>query len=154
MTNTTKSKAIEAEAISPALVAFANLAERVPWNATDGIDGILGQIMAAQTVEQLADAWGSQNTENVLDRPLTVTGISKSPSEVGKELGFFLVVEYIDKTTGAQGVFTTGSISVVAQLCKAYVEGWMPLDVLVRKADRPTADGFYPMHLELIGVSF
>jgi len=48
-------------------------------------------------------------------------------------------------------VWTTGSVSVVAQLVKAFMLGALPLYATIRKAERPTANGYYPQHLEVSG---
>lgn len=133
----------------PAVVQqFAQMVGLVPLRGEEGDDTMLAAILNAESVDDLDGAWTGE-TAKVLNRPITVTDISRMPSDIpDNPLGFFLVVEATDQATGEQLVWTTGSKYVVAQLVRAHVAGWLPMACCLRQSDKPTKAGFYPQHLE------
>jgi hypothetical protein len=72
-------------------------------------------------------------------------------SEFAGGLPFFLIVDAADLETGELVTITTGAVSVVAQLAKAHQLGQIPgWRVVPRQAERPSASGYYPQHLEVM----
>lgn len=126
----------------------------IPDAGTTGVEGIVAQIMSVENVAQLGSAWESENTKALVGKVVQITGLSKMESDLPEGLPYFLIVQYLDTETGEVGTFTTGTVSVVAQLAKAYAEGWLPLDCRVEQSKRPTKDGYYPLHLKVLGLSF
>jgi len=122
----------------------------IPEADEDAYVGILASILSAETVEDIDAPWTARSLEAFIDAPLRVTGIRRMPSDFDQGLGTYLVVEANIPGDGERIVLTTGSVSVVMQLCKAYALGALPLLVIVRKAKRASANGYFPMHLEIV----
>lgn len=123
--------------------------QAVPEAGQDGMANILDQIARAGSVQALDAPWQGGGFQLFRDRLVHVHDIRRMPSDFDGPLGFFLVVDGADASTGETFTATTGSIAVVGQLVKAYVSGWFPLACIPRMAKRPTPDGYYPMHLEI-----
>jgi hypothetical protein len=127
---------------------YESILESVPDAGGDGIEGILEQIAAAQDATGLDDPWRAGGLAKYLDKPLVIQSISKMPSDFGSGLSYFLVVDGAERATGEKVTVTTGSLSVVAQLLKAWQLDLFPVLVIPRASKRPTKDGYYPQHLE------
>lgn len=133
-----------------ALAQYSGMLDLVPESGADAWDAILGAIAGAQSIEDLDAPWQADGLADMADRRLTVLSIKKAPSEYQGGWDWYLIVDAIDYDTGEKVVTTTGSTSVVAQLIRAHALGAFPLEVVVRKAVKPTKNGFYPMHLQII----
>jgi hypothetical protein len=122
----------------------------VPEAGGDGIDNILVQIAQAADVADLDAPWRSTGLVELRNIPIRVTAIRRIASDYAGGLPWFLVVDAAVRATGETVTFTTGAVSVVAQLVKAWSMGAMPLDVVPRVAERASKNGYYPQHLEVI----
>lgn len=157
---TTETKIPEGEAEDTALAprpvrgdvisAYESMLSTVPDAGDQGIEGILEQIASATSAQELDDPWRAGGMAKYTDTELVVTGIRKMESDYGSGLAYFLVVDAAERETGERVTFTTGSLSVVAQLVKAWSLDAFPLAVIPRLSKRPTKDGFYPQHLEIV----
>lgn len=127
---------------------FEAILTEIPDAGGEGVENILEQIAAANDVTGLDEPWRAGGLGKYVDRPLRIDGIRKLPSDFGSGLSYFLVVDGADLETGEKVVATTGSMSVVGQLAKAWALGAFPCVVIPRLAKRKTKDGFYPQHLE------
>jgi hypothetical protein len=134
------------------ITAYEAMLAEVPDAGNEGIEGILEQIATATSAQELDEPWRAGGLGKYVDVPLVVTGIRKMPSDFGSGLAFFLVVDGAVRATGEKVAVTTGSVSVVAQLVKAWSLNAFPLLVVPRLAKRPTKDGYYPQHLEIVGA--
>lgn len=130
--------------------AFALLLADVPEPSEDAAARIVLQILDAQTAEELDRPWDVDGMREYDGVVLRVLSIVKMPSDYTTGLGCYLVCTCSQPEIGEQFVLTTGSVSVVAQLVRAHVAGWLPLDVVPRQSARPTRKGYRPMHLELV----
>ena len=145
-----KGKAVE-RTPEATLAQFAQMAQLIPDGSedTDGTERILRQILGATDATQLDSAWSS-DTEAIVGKEQSVTGLKRLPSDFKDGLGVFLVVESVITETGEMVTWTTSAVSVVGQLVKAYAAEWLPLPCVLRRSDRPTANGYYPQHLEIL----
>jgi hypothetical protein len=144
-----------ASAVVPAFSAdlerqYSSMLATVPDATGGGLDNILEQIATATAADELDDPWESGSLRKLVDTPLVFTEIAKSPSDYTGGLAYFLIVRGAVRATGETFVATTGSVSIVAQLVKAWSLGAFPLAAIPRQAKRPTPDGYFPMHLEII----
>lgn len=128
------------------------LMEQVPEADEDAYGGILMAILNAESPADLDAAWTARSLEQYCDTPLRVESIKRMPSDFADGLGAYLVVNAVIPGDGERVTMTTGSVSVVAQLVKANALGAFPLIVVPRKANRPSANGYYPMHLEIVAA--
>lgn len=131
------------------VMAYEAMIADVPEAGGDGFEAILEAVARAANVSDLDAPWRSSGLEEWANLPLRITGLKRMPSDYDGGLPFFLVVEAFEGIDGQKVTITTGAVSIVAQLAKAWSAGWFPLDVIPRKAARPSARGFYPMHLEV-----
>lgn len=131
------------------ILAYEAMIATVPEAGGDGMDGILEAIARASGVADLDAPWRSSGLEDWANAPLRITGIRRMPSDYEGGLPFFLVIDAVVLSTGELITVTTGAVSIVAQLAKAWSAGWFPLDVIPRRAARASARGYFPMHLEV-----
>lgn len=123
----------------------------IPETSDDGYERLLLQLAAATDAADLDAPWRAEGLTQYLDTPLEVRALRRIPSEYDGGLPFFLVVDAADLTTGELVTFTTGAVSVVAQLAKANQLGAIPgWRVIPRQSARPSERGFYPQHLEVM----
>lgn len=132
---------------------FAQLVQQVPAG-DDGtaMVGILESLVQATTYDALNAPWDVNDTEKVLDRLIIVTGIKRQASAYADGLGVFLVVSATDTETGELLTFTTGAVSVVAQLVRAYTANLFPAKGFLRQSATPSANGYYPQHFQFTGT--
>lgn len=129
---------------------FAEMAKGIPDAPEDGGLGIVAQIMEAGSVDSLDDPWRTRDMEKLAGERITVYDLHKLPSDFKDGLGVYLVVHAVRAETGEDVTVTTGSVSVVAQLVRAWAMGALPITVIPRIADRPSRNGYYPQHLEIV----
>lgn len=132
---------------SPTVAAFAQLARTLPATGGDGGEAIIAAILNADSVTDLDAPWSGVAGKALLNTPIEVHEVSVAESDYADGLGVFLVVKGYKLADGTEFTFTTGSISVVAQLVKAYAAGWMPLRCRLVESDRPSKNGYHPQHL-------
>ncbi len=132
-----------------AIAAYESMIAQVPDAGTEGVEAILAQIAGASSTDDLDQPWRSGGLQDYRDRPILVLGIRKMPSDFPGPLPWFLIVDGQDPATGGDVHLTTGSVSVVAQLVKAYTAGWLPVMVIPRQSERPTRDGNFAWHLDV-----
>jgi hypothetical protein len=126
---------------------FAEMATLIPDTESDGGAGILEDILGAISIEDLDRPFQEKDEDFLVGETLIWESISKSPSDFKDGLGIFLVCQVVRESTGEQFTVTTGSMSVVAQLVKAYTLDALPLRAKLRRADKPTKSGYYPKNL-------
>lgn len=130
--------------------AFMLMLTEVPDAAGDAVAGIVAQILQAERVEDLDRPWDAEGMREFIGRQIRVESLHKMPSDYAKGLGCYLVCQITDVGSGEQLVLTTGSVSIVAQLVRAYTLNALPLTVVPVQSDKPSKNGYYPMHVELV----
>lgn len=131
--------------------AYMALAVGIPEAGGDGAEGILLQILQTEDAADLDAPWRADGLSAYLGHPLRIDGLRRMPSEYGGGLPFFLIVDAADLTTGERVTVTTGAVSVVAQLARAFSLGQVPgWRVVPRQSERPSSSGYYPQHLEVM----
>lgn len=137
------------------LATWESMFAAVPDTTGDGVENILASLAGATSPAELDNPWRSSGLEALHDVPILVTGIRKLPSDYPGGLPYFLVVDGAIRATGEKITITTGAVSVVAQLVRAWAfeqaepGSVFPLAVIPRIAKRPSASGYFPMHLDL-----
>lgn len=130
--------------------AYEAMIDQIPDAGQDGLEGILAQLAAVTSPDQIDAPWQAGGLADYVGRPIVVEGARKMPSDYPGPLPWFLILDGYTSDTGEPVHATTGALSVVAQVVKAQVAGWLPMTVIPRLAERPTKDGYYPMHLEVV----
>lgn len=114
----------------------------------DGEVNIIEAILRSESIDDIDAAWEARSLEDYNGRKVTVTGLRKGKSDFTDGLGLYLLIDALDED-GKRMVLTTGSVSCVAQLIKSHALGALPRTFIPRKAERASANGYFPMHLEL-----
>jgi hypothetical protein len=137
---------------NPATIArFAEMVALLPRADDDdgGAERIIEAILNAQTWEDLDAPWRARGGEAYKDVPQRILGAKIRPSDFGQGLGVYVVVDAVDMRNGESITWTTGSVSIVAQLVRAHCVGAFPLLATLRVAERPSKAGNFPQHLEV-----
>ena len=142
----------ELAVLAPAVVeAFQRIMADIPMSdPDDAMARIVAQILNAETPEELEEPWNGEGMRNLTGRLLRITDVRRLPSEFLSGPGWYLGCTATLVEVGETKFVTTGSLSILAQLGRAAQAGWLPLDVVPREADKPTAKGYRPMHLEIV----
>ena len=148
------SKAVEPQSTESPMAVLSVMAEAVPEGGQGGLDSMLAAILGAKEVGQLGDAFESSSSKNLVGHTVRIDYIERMPSEYTDGLSIFLVVHGVNLSDDDPITFTTGSAVIVAQLIKCHHEKWFPVDARIEQAPKPTKDGYYPLRLRILGVSF
>lgn len=134
-----------------AINAFAAMAADIPEAGEGGYEGILAQLLSTEDPLALDAPWRSDGLTELLNKRLRIDGLRRMDSEFDSGLPFFLIIQGADLETGETITATTGAVSVVAQLTRAWSLGLIPgWRVIPRQSDRPSKSGYYPQHLEVM----
>jgi len=134
------------------LERFLTAVEQIPAEGGGGVEGILAQLLSAETVDDLNAPWETTNGRSLAGRTLVIRDIIRRPSSFAEGPQLFLVVQSADRKTGEELTWTTSALAVILQLAVAYVMGMFPLQAEVVVAERPTERGFYPYHLRVLAA--
>lgn len=135
------------------LESFAEMAVMIPADLGGGTEDILRKILSAKTWDELDEPWETSDIDDILGKTLRITRVVRRPSTFKDGLGVFLVVHLFDPKTGKEYVKTTGSVSVVGQLARAYALGITAMQVQWCRAERPSTAGYFPQHLKVIDAA-
>lgn len=133
---------------NPAQVALRNeLDKTIAELRATGVtaEDIALRILSATTMD---DILGTQpvSLKDVIGTPFTIRSISLHESDYEAGLPAYCA---LDATwdDDERVVITTGATTVVAQVIAMYRAGLLPARVSSRRANKPTADGYYPVSL-------
>jgi len=129
---------------------FASMVVAVPEADGSGTERILLSILNAKSWDELDDPWDTEKSAALVGVELAIHTITRHVSSYADGLGVFLVVHGKRLDDDTETVFSTGSVSVVAQLVRAYMLGAFPMYAKLVQSDKPTARGYYPQHLEIL----
>lgn len=132
---------------------FAGMAMMIPTSEGNGAENIVLQILRATTWDELDNPWKTDKADEMIGIEVAIDSVTRHASSYADGLGIFLVIHGHEVKSGDEVYYTSGSVSVVAQLVRAYALGAFPLYTVLRKADRPTEKGYYPHHLEILASS-
>lgn len=132
------------------LERFAEMAVMIPGDLGGGVEDILAKILSAESWDQLDEPWETSEIDDIEGKTMRITKVTRRPSTFKGGLGVFLVVHLLDPKTGKEYVKTTGSISVVGQIARAYALGVESMTVQWLRAERPSESGYYPQHLKVL----
>lgn len=136
---------VSADSINNYLTAIL---EKLPMQDEGDVTGILAQIINAETVEDLDSPWQSAGMGKYNGYAIEITNIKRLESDFPGGLGWYLLCEGRVMETGEYKAFSTSAVAAMAQLLIAWARDMFPYQVYVRIATKPTAKGFYPIHLE------
>jgi hypothetical protein len=111
-------------------------------------EGILRAILAAQSPDDIDAPWRGQGLRFLVETVIKVNGIRWARSDFQEGIGIFLIVD-VTLADGERTVVTTGSASVVLQLCRLHQMDAFPMEFVVKEAQSKRDPGRKPMHLEV-----
>jgi len=122
----------------------------VPEGEDDGGAGIFLQLLQAKTWAELDDPWSAAGLAKYVGQTILVRELHRMPSDIADGPGWYLVAKGVNTGTGEVATITTSSTAVMCQLLTGYINGWFPMTVIPRVAERKTKSGYYPQHLEIV----
>lgn len=133
------------------MALFTQMAVGIP-EADDGgaYENIVLQLLQATDVDGLNAPWDTSDAEKLANHRLKIESLQRRPSDFNAGLGMYLVCKGVDLGTGETFVWSTGSVSVVAQLARAYFLGALPVIAELQISDTPTKNGYRPQRLNVI----
>lgn len=107
------------------------------------------QLMAATTADEVIDAQDSTKAENILGIPIWCTDVKvrESDEEFAEGLGYFAIVKGIRSDKREECTVSCGGWSVVMELIRIHMLGELPYMIVLRKKDRKTKRGYYPLYV-------
>ena len=137
--------------LRPELAAALDLMmDGIPDAGGDAFESIIGSLVAVTDAADLDAPWRTAGLKALVNQPIVIHAIRKAPSTYVGGLPFFLLIDGAYQATGEVFTVTTGAVSVVAQLAKAWQLRAFPLRCIPREAIKPSASGNFPMHLEMV----
>lgn len=137
----------EVAELSPALIQqFAAMVTVVPDTEGGNGEGIIAAILESTSLDDLDAPWTTKR-EIPTDRILHMIGITKTPSDYGGGLPFYVVVDTVMPSTGEIKQYTCGAAPVVAQLVKAHVNGLFPFSGQIVEVESKANQGWKSKHI-------
>lgn len=156
MTADTSNTATEiAPVVSPSTLAlFAQMAVGIPEaDDSEAYEAIVLKLLGATEVDGLNAPWDTSNGADLVGYRLKIESIERRTSDYAGGLGLYLVCKGVNVGTGEPFTWTTGSVSIVAQLTRAWHLKAFPVIAELVVADTPTANGYRPQHLQVHSLS-
>jgi hypothetical protein len=121
--------------VTDPMVELKAYAEELPFDEGDEdiTDLIVGRILSATSVDELLTPTSAPSMGDLAGQPLIIHGARKRQGGLNKTLGFFLLLDVENQSTGIRDVFSTGAINIVTQVLKAAHDGDLPLACEVRE---------------------
>ena len=136
------------------LQMFAQMAAGIPEaDDSEAYESIITQLLTADTVDQLNAPWDTDAAEKLAGHQIRIDELTRRPSDFQGGLGMYLVCKGVDQGTGERVVVTTGAVSVVAQLARAYFVGGLPIIATWVIGDPSPQTGRRPQHLQIVALA-
>lgn len=136
------------------LQLFAEMAAGIPEaDDSDAYESIVTQLLTADSVDQLNAPWDTSTADNLNGHQIRIDELTRRPSDFAGGLGMYLVCKGVDQGTGERVTVTTGAVSVVAQLARAYFVGGLPIIAQWIIGDPSPRTGRRPQHLQIVALA-
>lgn len=142
--------ASELEAMAQVNQELTRRLKAVPDGPDDGGASLFMQLLSVTHWKDLDAPWSSEGLAKYIGKMIIINAIHKMPSDIEDGPGWYLVVHGAVAETGEEVTFTTSAVAVMIQLIIMATNGWLPITVIPRVAEKPTKRGFYPQHLEIV----
>lgn len=151
-TQTTPGTDIAPAVSQQTLALFAQMAVTIPEASDEGAyEDIVTRLLQADDLDALNAPWDTNNGEDLAGYRLKIETIKRRQSDYAGGLGLYLVCEGVNMGTGEHFVWTTGSVSIVAQLARAWHLGGFPVIAELVVGDPSPSTGRRPQHLKVVG---
>lgn len=109
---------------------------------------IIARTLRADTVDAVLASDAAVSSKDYVGKPFTVLSLRWSEADDSNEgFQYFAVCQCVD-TDGVPFVMTSGAARIVAQLHQLRKMDALPITLIIRKAERPSSSGNYPLWLE------
>ncbi len=131
------------------ITGMAEAPEAVEADPAEVSREIVAQLLAATSDEELELKGSTSWRDELMERPIEIRGFRWRKSDYAEGAPVYVLVQGVDLTTGEyHAAISCGSYNVLAQLSNLARRGQIPGAVWsLAKADKPTANGFYPLWL-------
>lgn len=154
MTDKKQEVAVKTEGITAAqMIELMSISTTVATSDPKKVqEDILNRILAAGSVEDVFANVGSlTHSDAILGREIEVSAVRYNKSDYAEGLGFYAVIDYVDIQTGVQDTASIGSTNAMAQLFRLDTLEALPIKMVLKQSDRPTAQGYYPQFFTPVG---
>jgi len=128
---------------------LAQMFDTIPEAGENVVEDMLAQLVGIESLEQIDSLWNSNGLGNYAGWVLELRALKKLPSDISGTCGWFMAVDAVVCATGEAVTITTSATLVMVQLIVIHGKGWFPVKVIPRFSERPTKNGYHPMHLDL-----
>lgn len=159
-----EASALTPEVIEPGQVpAFTTMDDRVVSKYLDDMKAaadrsdddvqraIIGRILRSDTVADILAPQAIEHARDLVDQPLTIKSVRVQESDFDEGPGIYAVCEAEVLDDGRTTTFSCGGSNVLAQLYRLAQLNALPVDLVIKRATKPTKNGFYPLWLEAYG---
>jgi hypothetical protein len=109
---------------------------------------MMERILDSENVEDILGRNAATHAQDMLDRPLMLNSVRYLRSKFKDGLPVFAVMEVTDGETGQPHAVTCSAQNVMTQAAMLWKLDALPIGVVIRRAEEPTANGYYPLWLE------
>jgi hypothetical protein len=109
---------------------------------------MMERILESDNVEDILGRNAATHAQDMLDRPLMLNSVRYMRSKYKDGIPVFAVLEVTDGETGTEHAVTCSAQNVMTQAAMLWKLDALPIGVVIRRAEDPTANGFYPLWLE------
>lgn len=123
-------------------------------NADQVAIDIIARILEAKDATEVLEGSGATHARDYLDTPFALTDVRFNKSSFdGEGPAFYALLSGADGD-GEKLSITCGAKNVIAQAWKLKDLDALPMQVVIRQAPKPTANGFHVMWLEAAPKAF
>lgn len=111
------------------------------------MDDIVRRVLASTTPDQVLAESLSVPVEDILDRPVQLTGVRIGHTEFEDGWPFYALMDCVYGSPPELHVVTCGAFKVMAQLYAFVHMGALPQVVMFKESDKATRKGFKPIQM-------
>ena len=111
------------------------------------MDDIIRRVLASPTPDQVLAESLSVPVEDILNRPVQLTGVRIGHTEYEDGWPFYALMDCVYGSPPQMHVVTCGAFKVMAQLYAFVQMGALPQVVMFKESDRVTRKGFKPIQM-------
>ena len=107
----------------------------------DVSDLIIGKILATQGAKELLTPSGAPSMGSLSGQPIIIHNVRRRTGGMNKKIGFYLLLDVENQSTGERAVYSTGAANIVAQVTKAWHDELLPLRCMVIEVESKSNAG-------------
>lgn len=112
------------------------------------INQMLDRILQASSAEEILGQPEVEHAAEMIHKPFKMTGVRWLRSAFTDGPAVYAIIDGVLLEDGEQVAITCGASNVMAMAYRLDELGMIPCDVVIRRSEKATTGGFYPMWLE------